>query len=241
MREVNILYVWICDDERDITEAIAAKVKIRFPSAEIQSFYSGTDLLKAEPHFDILFLDIELRDMNGIEVATKLRERGEHGSIIFVTAHEEYIFQAFDVQAFHYIVKPFENQKFYQILQNAAKQRHFMEEEAPYIIIKTGYELYKVFHAEILFVEVMGRKITVHTKNRPYTYNGKLQDLADNLGQNFYRAHRSFLVHFKYVAHYDKQTIILDNGIHLTLSQNKYTEFVQQYLQYIKRKGYVST
>lgn len=233
--------IWICDDEKEITETIAAKVKIRFPSAEIQKFCFGTELLKSESHFDILFLDIELLDMNGIEVAMRLRERGEQGSIIFVTAHEKYIFQAFDVQAFHYLVKPFDNQKFFKILQDAVKQRHFQSEEAPYIIIKTGYELYKVFHAEILFIEVMGRKITVHTKSSAYTYNGKLQDLENSLGQNFYRIHRSFLVHLKYVASYDKQSIVLDNDISLTLSQKKYTDFIQQYLQYIKRKGYVST
>jgi two-component system LytT family response regulator len=236
------LNIWICDDDVEMTEYIASKVKRLYPNATIQPFYNGSSLLEQQPaNFDVLFLDIEMSDRNGIEIAQKLRARNMTNPIIFVSAYEQYVFQAFDVQAFHYLVKPFDQKKFYMVLQDAYKNRSLQESINPFVVIKAGFELHKVFHDEIYFIEVQGRKITVHTDKKAYSFNGKLQTLEEQLGDSFFRIHRSFLVHFKFIANYDQQQITLDNGAGLTLSQKKYTQFVQAYLHYIKRKGFMHT
>lgn len=235
------LNIWICDDEQAVIESIYNKIKIRYPSANIQTFNNGNELLSISLDVDILYLDIEMPDINGIEVARKLRAQGLRGNIIFVTAHDKYVFEAFDVQAFHYLVKPFDAKKFYQILQEASQNRTIPQPDPPYILIKSGFEMDKVFHEEIYYIEVQGRKIYVHTEQNTYSFNGKMKDLEEILGYHFFRIHRSYLVNLKFISRYDKQQITLDNGVILILSQKKYSEFAAAYLQYIKNKGQFHT
>lgn len=96
----------ICDDEKNIRELIGNKVAKQYPEADIIFFQSGEELLLSDKHIDILFLDIQMSGKNGMETARELRKKDKSVILIFVTAVEEYVFQAFDVGAFNYIVKP---------------------------------------------------------------------------------------------------------------------------------------
>ncbi len=233
------MMIGICDDEKEIRDQIARKVMHYYPEAEVYYFSSGHELLNTNKSIDILFLDIHLQDSNGIEVAQEIRVRDQNMIIIFVTAFEQYVFKAFDVQAFHYLVKPFDDRRFQQILQAAIENRQVQNmKEMPFLIIKKGYEIYKIFHHQILYAEVLGRKITLYTLKDEYTYNGKFSELEQQLGEDFYRVHRSFIIHLKFIAHYDTTIVTLDKGTSIAIAQKKYTSFVQQYLQYLKRKGY---
>jgi len=100
------MQIAICDDEKNIRELIASKVMHLFPKAEIAFYASGDELLLSDKAIDILFLDIQMSGRNGMETARELRKKDKKVILIFVTAAEEYVFQAFDVGAFHYIVKP---------------------------------------------------------------------------------------------------------------------------------------
>ena len=91
----------ICDDEKNIRELIGNKVVRQYPEAEIVFFSSGEELLLSDKHIDILFLDIQMSGKNGMETARELRKKEKGMILIFVTAMEEYVFQAFDVGAFH--------------------------------------------------------------------------------------------------------------------------------------------
>ena len=97
----------ICDDEAAITEWMAEKIKTIYKNAEICCYLSGEELLDSQEKIDILFLDIQMDGKDGMDTARQLRKNGADTMIIFVTALEEYVFQAFDVGAFHYLVKPF--------------------------------------------------------------------------------------------------------------------------------------
>ena len=96
----------ICDDEEKVRKALVNKVSILFPDDEVKGFASGDDLLSSEEQPDILLLDIKMPGMSGLEVARKLRIKNERMVLIFVTGEEEYVYDAFDVQAFHFLVKP---------------------------------------------------------------------------------------------------------------------------------------
>lgn len=236
-----LLNIWICDDEKAITNAITTKIKVRYPNVQIKQFHNGFDLLNQEGSFDVLFLDIEMPDIKGIVVAEKLRARQHVNPIIFVTAFEQYVFQAFDVQAFHYLLKPFDTKKLYEVLHTALNNRSSQLIDLPYLVIKSGFDLQKVFYHEIHYIEVLGRKLTVHIENGSYTFIGRLKQYEENLGNSFYRINRSYLVNLDYIASYTKQQIILDNGTILPLSQKKYTQFLQAYMHYIHHNGYLHT
>ena len=112
----------ICDDEKNIRELIRNKVTRQYPEAEIVFFSSGEELLLSDCQIDILFLDIQMSGRNGMEIAKELRLKDKNVIIIFVTAVEEYVFHAFDVGAFHYIVKPIDDTKFTDVLHRAADE-----------------------------------------------------------------------------------------------------------------------
>lgn len=231
----------VCDDEKNIRELIADKVLKQYPEAEIVSFSSGEELLLSDKHIDILFLDIQMSGKNGMETARELRKKDKGMILIFVTAVEEYVFQAFDVGAFHYIVKPIDDEKFKDVLLRAveelhSKDREVREPEASYVMINNGGVHTKVMIEDIVYAEVFNRKVVIHKLNDEIEYYGKMSDLEAVAGDSFFRPHRAYLVNFKYVEKYDATTIYLEKGTVLMAKQN-YPDFVKKYMKYNQRKG----
>ena len=109
----------ICDDEVSIVQILEEKIKKLLPDAVIDKYLSGDELIASGSKPDILFLDIQMPGMDGMETAKMLRQDNEDMILIFVTAAEEYVFQAFDVGAFHYLVKPFSDEKLKEVVTKA--------------------------------------------------------------------------------------------------------------------------
>ena len=231
----------ICDDEKNIRELIGNKVAKQYPEADIVFFQSGEELLLSDKHVDILFLDIQMSGKNGMETARELRKKDKSVILIFVTAVEEYVFQAFDVGAFHYIVKPIDDEKFKDVLLRAVEElsirgREVREPEASYVMINNGGVHTKVMIEDIVYAEVFNRKVVIHKLNDEIEYYGKMSDLEAVAGDSFFRPHRAYLVNFKYVEKYDATTIYLEKGTALMAKQN-YPDFVKKYMKYNQRKG----
>lgn len=234
----------VCDDEKAIRDMLADKVIKQYPDAELFFFTSGEELIQAEEKPDILFLDIRMPGKDGIETARKLRESNHKMIIIFVTGMEEYVFKAFDVGAFHYLIKPFTDEKFAGVLRRAVEQcrrtESFLNEchsrqEEKNIMVKSGGTHIKVLLKDIVYAEVYNRKVIIHSKDMDIEYYGKMSDLERQLGEDFFRPHRAFLVHFKYVVKYNASTIYLENGTALMAKRN-YQDFVKKYMKYNQRK-----
>ena len=231
----------ICDDEKNIRELIKGKMANQYPDANIIFCNSGEELLLSDEHIDILFLDIQMQGKNGMETARELRKKDKNVIIIFVTAVEEYVFQAFDVGAFHYIVKPINNTKFTEVLHRAieewnAKQPTNQEPEEKYLMINNGGVHIKVTIDDIVYAEVFNRKVVIHKLNETIEYYGKMSDLENVAGESFFRPHRAYLINFKYVEKYDATTIYLEKGSAL-MAKQKYPEFVKKYMKYNQRRG----
>ena len=227
----------ICDDEKNIRMVLAEKLRNMVSTAEILLYPSGESLLTASPP-DILLLDIQMPGQSGMEIAQELRRRNGKMILIFVTALEEYVFQAFDVGAFHYLVKPFPDEKFAAVLQNAVRQ--YWEQTAtvqePDILIKAGGVHTRVRWENVVYAEVFNRKVLIHSTHGDSEYYGKLSSLEQQAGEDFFRSHRAFLVHFKYVVKYDSSMIYLENGSAL-LAKQRYRDFVKLYLRYNGRQA----
>ena len=229
----------VCEDEIEVQKMLAESIQKVCPNAEILSYLSGEALLKADEQIDILFLDIQMPGKNGMETARALRKRGMDTILIFVTAIEEYVFQAFDVGAFHYLVKPFEQEKFAEVLRNAIKQKinqkanetEFPKKESPCLMITTDGKHLTVNLKDIVYAEVFNRKIIIHTMDGEIEYYGKMKELEQKAGELFYRSHRAYLVNLGYITKYNATTIWLEKGQALMAKQN-YPEFVKRYLKY---------
>ena len=227
----------ICDDEENIRMMLAEKLRNFIPAAEILLYSSG-ELLLTEPPPDILLLDIQMPGPSGMEIAQELRKRNGKMILIFVTALEEYVFQAFDVGAFHYLVKPFPDEKFAAVLQNAVQQvrEQTAGAQETHLLIKAGGVHTRVRWQDVIYAEVFNRKVLIHSTYGDIEYYGKLSSLEQQAGEDFFRSHRAYLVHFKYVVKYDSSVITLESGSAL-MAKQRYRDFVKQYLRYNGRQA----
>jgi len=201
----------ICDDEVSMVQILEEKIKKLLPDAVIDKYLSGDELIASGSKPDILFLDIQMPGMDGMETAKMLRQDNEDMILIFVTAAEEYVFQAFDVGAFHYLVKPFSDEKLKEVVTKAVhniKRSSKLEKDEKYIMVQTAGSHIKIFLRDIVYAEVYNRKVIIHTRSTDIEYYGKLQELSDMAGTDFFRTHRAYLVHFKYVEKYDATNAI---------------------------------
>lgn len=240
------MQIAVCDDEREIREMLAEKIARLYPDAELLSYQSGQELLLSEANPDILFLDIRMAGKDGMETARELRKRNRRVIIIFVTALTDFVFEAFDVRAFHYLVKPFEDRKFVEVLLNAVKEYETVRkaEEArtdtrqvkPSLMITSKGEHITVAWEDIVYAEVFNRKVIIHTMNTDIEYYGKMKELAEQAGDDFYRPHRANLINFNYIRKYDAAIIYLKRGQAL-IAKHNYQDFVKSYLRFNQRKG----
>lgn len=233
--------VAICDDEKNIRELIGDKVSKQYPQADIIFFQSGEELLLSDIRIDILFLDIQMSGKNGMEAAREFRKKDKKVILIFVTATEEYVFQAFDVGAFNYIVKPIDDAKFADVFHRAVEElglnkTELEETEEKYVMINNGGVHIKVVLEDIVYAEVFNRKVVIHKQDEKIEYYGKMSTLEALAGESFFRPHRAYLVNFKYVEKYDATTIYLEKGSVL-MAKQKYPEFVRKYMKYIQKRG----
>lgn len=235
----------VCDDERAVRELYTDKIRQLYPDADLIRYQSGEELLQDDRRPDILLLDIQMPGRNGMETARQLRRDSREMVIIFVSALEEFVFQAFDVGAFHYLVKPFDDRKFAQVLSRAvsqyeenSRQKAARDEEksAPSIMITKGGEHITVRIADIVYAEVFDRKVILHTMDSDIEYYGKMKELEKAAGSDFYRPHRAYLVNFHFIRKYDAATIYLERGQALMAKQN-YHDFVKSYLRFNQRKA----
>ena len=238
------MQIAVCDDEKEIRDMLAEKIGKLYPQAGLSLYRSGEELLLAEKEPDILLLDIQMPGKNGMETAKELRRKNKKAIIIFVTALEDFVFQAFDVGAFHYLEKPFDDGKFAEVLRNAVEQSEDRKKpedagrkgEIPSLIITTGGEHITIHLEDVVYAEVFDRKVILHTMDADIEYYGKMKELEEKAGDEFYRTHRSFLVNFDFIRKYDATTVYLKKG-QVLMAKRKYQEFVKQYLRYNQRKG----
>lgn len=225
----------ICDDELKITQQIAGMVRKCLPDCEVTCYRCGEDLLTTQKTFDLIFLDIQMDGLNGIQTAKKIRSMDETVLIVFITGIKEYVFDAFDVTAFHYLLKPVQMEKLHEILRKAerklTREKHCKKRQ---LLIKTREKTLTIDTDNILFLENALRKMIIHTKTGTVVVYGTMSEFEQRVGSGFYRSHRGYLVNLAHVAEYDAETIYMDNGEIAYLTRKNYPDFVKQYMRFLR-------
>lgn len=226
----------IVDDEPVICDQIKSMIQKTGPDHEIYTFSSGQEFLTAGKRFDLVFLDIQMEGINGIETARVLRETQPEAVLIFVTGTKEYALEAFDVSAFHYLLKPLEESKFKEVLsralEKAGKYRAYRREQ---LFIRARNRT--VNQGDILYIESRGKKVEFHTLKENFTIYGSMNELEGQLGDSFYRCHRGYLVNMAYITGYGTDSITLTGGVEVYLTKKKHGEFVKAYMWYLQNGG----
>ena len=236
-----MLKIAVCDDEKNIRSYLISLIREQNVKCEIAEYASAEEYLSDGAEHDLLFLDIELdgvvMGMNGIGLARQIREReqGRQPVIIFVTGHEKYVYDAFDVDAFQYLVKPVDEQKFAEVFGRARdKILSEAEQRKKTLTIRHGGANKVIPLDNIYYMESQGHKIMLSTKDGRMEYYARIGELEEELRGRFCRIHKGYLVNLACVDEYSKTEILLTNGDRLPLSKYKYEDFVRAYLRFMQ-------
>lgn len=176
--------------------------------------------------------------MDGMALARKLRSLplDRQPLIIFVTGYERYVYQAFDVEAFQYLVKPVDEQRFAQSFRRAVKKLSLLERQRQRTLLVQHAGASRVIPLEnILYVESRGHKLLLHLKEGTLEYYGKIGELEQELSGQFARIHKGYLVNLRHVEEYCRGQVTLTDGERLMISKYKYDAFVKQHLGFLRQ------
>ena len=231
----------VVDDEKAIREHICGLVEEQQPGSRIEAYATGEELLASGKRFDIVFLDIQMEGMNGIEAARSLREKNanlgvEDTVLVFITGIRDYVFDALDLYAFQYLLKPIDEGKFAEVLERAVREAAKKKERRVLFIKSRNLTLDQ---SEILYIESRAKKVEIHTAGAAQAVEiyAAMDELEGQLGENFYRCHRAYIVNMDCITEYDSESITLTNGDRVYLTKKKYGEFVKAYMWHLQNGG----
>lgn len=236
-----MIKIGICDDEEETRKYLLALIKEQNYPCEIVEYVCAGEFLLDDRDVELLFLDIEFPSdcINGMEMAREYRERsGIRPVIIFVTGYDQYVFEAFDVGAFHYLLKPLDEEKFARVFARAVEQINTQKElpQAPRALTLQFANTCKMVPLRnICYIESSDHKVILHLRDGELAYYAKLRDLEEELQEQFYRVHKGYLVNLAHVESYTRTELTLANGVQLLISKYRYQEFVKAYLRFLRR------
>lgn len=227
----------VCDDETEMTEELAERLSDFFAAnkikAEIIKFYSGAALLKSAEEglgFDIIFLDIRMKAPDGMETARELRRRNYGGFLIFVTVLEEFVFDAFEVSAYDYLVKPLEAERFERTMNRLKKSLS----DSTISLHKNGKEIF-VKPDDIVFCEVIDRKLYIRLSNgETADVYGRLDELEKRLDSRFFKCHRSYLINFTHLKNFCGSSAVMSTGAEVPVSRLRREAFEKAFEKFMR-------
>lgn len=206
----------VCDDEPYMLEETSTRLAACLEETgrsdcTLSRFSGGQALLDSGEAFDLVFLDVRMDAPDGLETAKALRRRGDEGLLVFLTVLRERVFDAFEVQAFDYLVKPVDSTRLRRTLARALEA---LDRRRPgSLVIQRGSAYEVVPLDEIAYFEVLGRKVYLHrTGGAVLDYYDKLETLDRRLGGGFFRCHRSYLVNLDHVRGLSRGQAALSGG-----------------------------
>lgn len=230
----------ICDDNPKMIGQIETLLLSFFDNDPNQfsyeAFLSGESLIdhlnREEAHFQIYLLDVEMKALDGFEVARSIREKDQQAIIIFITSHVEWMQEAFEVNAFHYLIKPIDEVKVKQVLTKAVEQLSLRKMILQFTIQK---KVYTVYLGQVEYFESMKRKMIIHLKNgKEYEYYGTMKEVIDKVSsQLFTQIHHSYVANMDYIQTKSGETIVMQSGREITITKKFQKSFQQAYRNYV--------
>lgn len=231
----------ICDDITEIVKKLEEVIEelaiLLHINIDIKTYNKGEALLwdiEEKGGFDIILLDIEMGGLNGIETAKQIREKDQLVQLLFISQHEGYYYEAFEVQPYAFLRKPIDEKELQDKLTRLIRRLEYHKESYSFT---ANNIYYKLFLNDILYFESSGRVVKIHMKNKEvYVHYEKLKKIEEGLKTSvskFIRIHRSILVNSEYITKYYYDHVELIHGESLTISESRRKEIRKQYLDFL--------
>lgn len=231
-----MINVAICDDDVATTGKLETMLREiagkNFVQMETEIFWDGRRLEKAienGAYFDIVFLDIEMGQEDGITVARRIRETDKSVLIVYVTSHESYMQESFEVRPFRFLVKPVGEERMEACFRAAYEEISSNDSYFRYNYQRLSH---KVLIRDILYFESNRRKIYIMTEKEKLVFYGKLNEIEESLKESkaaFLRIHQSFLVNYRHVDGIGYDFVVMDNGKRISISEDRRKQISEEY------------
>mgnify|MGYP002623446658 CR=1 FL=1 len=223
----------ICIVEDELEQAALLKDYINRYSKEnseqisVSYLADGIDLVDDySGQFDIILLDIQLKHLNGMSAAEKIRKLDENVVIIFITSTVQYAVQGYAVDALGYVLKPVPYTAFEKLIKKAITRAKALKQHV-YIKVSVDDKQIKLDCDSISFIESQRNNVIVHTSDNDYITIGPLKKFEEMLiAHGFSKCHNAYLINLSYVEGVQKEEVLLKNGIRLPISRAKKKEFM---------------
>lgn len=230
-----VLKIAVCDDDSAQLEILTAMIAERSGkfshTCEVRTFPSAEAFLFAredDSAYDILLLDVEMKEISGIDLAKRIRAEGSRAEIIFITSHFEFAGEGYEVDALHYLIKPVSADKLMSVLERAAEK---LDAEPPSVIVICESGTVKLYERDIVSVEAFLHYISVRTSGGEYRVKESITSFAEKLSSSFYRTHRSYLVNLNHVIRISRTSVTTDTGEEIPLARGKYDDINRAFIE----------
>lgn len=181
--------------------------------------------------FDIIFLDVCMKDMNGMELAHEIRKFDRNAQIVFLTGKPEYVFEGYEIGAVRYLVKPVAEGDLEKALDVCLEKLESIRED--YIAIKYHGENLRLSRSEIIFVKVDGHYLKMQTVDGAYEWKASLKEILAKLDSDrFVMANRSAVVNLEFVTKITREECVLENGEAIPVSRGAYGPLNDAFMRY---------
>lgn len=232
MRDIKIAIV---EDEKEMLENLASMFDLYTKETgtifKLSLYSNSYDFLEnAKDYFDIVYLDIKMPGMNGMELAKKIREKDENVMIIFVTSLSQYAIEGYEVRALDYVLKPVKYPEFKIKITRALENIVDKEEKSILLNDQNGGGLFKVNISLILYIETEGHTLIYHLKDKTYKKYQAMKDCEKDLKDyGFIRINTSYLVNRRYIKGIKNNSIVLFDETNLLISRPRVKEIKKEF------------
>lgn len=227
----------VCDDSQLIVSQMKKEI-LDMPEVPcvVDTYASGNALLERHKSYDLIFLDIDMPGLGGIETAKRLREYDKKVKIVYVTSYRDFAAQAFSVHAFSYMVKPVSQKNIRKILAEAFE--YYMDEETPVQVEFDTSEGSVILNIkDIYYFEFINRKVRICMKGGEFWMKGRITDIAYKMHDyQFEMPHKSYVINMYHIRSVVGSDIYMTNGDRVPLSQKKAAGFRQLLCEYIEKQ-----
>lgn len=230
----------VCDDEAVFLNQLTEYIEKYYSSIDliVDTFESGEAFLKKlinKPDFyDLIFLDIEMKQLNGIQTARRVREYNKEVLVVFLTSHVEFATDGYEVDAFRFLVKPLQENKLIRTLQDVQKE---MDRNRK-ILIKDSEREILLRYQDIVYLEAQNVNVLIRTLKDFFVIRRTLFQMEEEIkGPSFFRSHRSYIVNIGFVTDYDNKYITMETGEKIIVSRSKSAEFKTAMMNYVRSYG----
>jgi len=233
----------ICEDNAVQAEMLRGYVEKwgeeNHKPVEISCFQSAEEFLfywPCDAQFEVAFLDIELGQVDGMDLARTIRKQDRNMVLIFTTGLKGYVFRGYEVKAYRYMLKPLKAEDVYNVMAKATAEIEAMHTDA--VVVPTDKNSVRVFKRDIYYIQMDNHYVVLHTVDGDLRYRLKMDEAEILFHEpDFCKCHRSYIINMYHTKRIDKNMVTVDNGDTLSVSRSRWNPLNECFMRYYSPEG----